>query len=49
MGFVPESPRWLAKIGKEIELQAALQCLRGKNSDIPQEVADIKHYTETFE
>ncbi|XP_050274543.1 sugar transporter ESL1-like isoform X3 [Quercus robur] len=47
--FVPESPRWLAKIGKEIELQAALQCLRGKNSDISQEVADIKHYTETFE
>uniref|UniRef100_A0A7N2L3H0 Major facilitator superfamily (MFS) profile domain-containing protein n=1 Tax=Quercus lobata TaxID=97700 RepID=A0A7N2L3H0_QUELO len=47
--FVPESPRWLAKIGKEIELQAALQRLRGKNSDISQEVADIKHYTETFE
>ncbi|KAK4596069.1 hypothetical protein RGQ29_014232 [Quercus rubra] len=47
--FVPESPRWLAKIGKEIELQASLQCLRGKNSDISQEVADIKHYTETFE
>ncbi|KAM4108464.1 hypothetical protein ACB094_03G047700 [Castanea mollissima] len=47
--FVPESPRWLAKIGKEIELQAALQHLRGKNSDISQEVADIKHYTETFE
>ncbi|KAM4119289.1 hypothetical protein ACJW30_03G048400 [Castanea mollissima] len=47
--FVPESPRWLEKIGKEIELQAALQHLRGKNSDIAQEVADIKHYTETFE
>ncbi|KAL0005800.1 hypothetical protein SO802_013361 [Lithocarpus litseifolius] len=40
--FIPESPRWLAKIGKEIELQAALQRLRGKNSDISQEVADIE-------
>jgi hypothetical protein len=31
-----------AKIGKEPELEAALQRLRGKNADIPQEAADVK-------
>uniref|UniRef100_A0A2N9IR97 Major facilitator superfamily (MFS) profile domain-containing protein n=1 Tax=Fagus sylvatica TaxID=28930 RepID=A0A2N9IR97_FAGSY len=39
--FVPESPRWLATIGKEKELEAALQRLRGTNVDISQEAADI--------
>lgn len=47
--FVPESPRWLAKIGKEPELEAALQHLRGKNADISQEAADIRDFTETFQ
>ncbi|GMY21373.1 sugar transporter ERD6-like 5 isoform X1 [Fagus crenata] len=47
--FVPESPRCLAKIGKEEELVAALQRLRGKDADISQEAADIKEYTETFQ
>ncbi|KAJ0079398.1 hypothetical protein Patl1_22749 [Pistacia atlantica] len=32
--FIPESPRWLAKIGKAKECEAALQRLRGANSDI---------------
>jgi hypothetical protein len=31
-----------AKMGKEPELEAALQRLRGKNADISQEAADIK-------
>jgi hypothetical protein len=31
-----------AKIGKEPELKAALQRLRGKNADISQEAADIR-------
>lgn len=31
-----------AKIGKEPELEAALQHLRGKNADISQEAADIR-------
>lgn len=31
-----------AKIGKEKELEAALQHLRGKNADISQEAADIR-------
>ncbi|GMY21360.1 sugar transporter ERD6-like 5 isoform X2 [Fagus crenata] len=47
--FVPESPRWLAKIGKEEELVAALQRLRGKDADISQEAAEIIEYTETFQ
>ncbi|XP_075656746.1 sugar transporter ERD6-like 5 isoform X2 [Castanea sativa] len=47
--FIPESPRWLAKIGKEKELETVLQRLRGKNVDISQEAAYIIDYTETFQ
>nr|XP_023872458.1 sugar transporter ERD6-like 5 isoform X1 [Quercus suber] len=47
--FIPESPRWLAKIGKEKELETVLQRLRGKNVDVSQEAAYIIDYTETFQ
>ncbi|KAK1576027.1 hypothetical protein Q3G72_010254 [Acer saccharum] len=47
--FIPESPRWLAKIGREKELEITLQRLRSKNVDISKEAADIRDYTETFE
>ncbi|GMN25134.1 hypothetical protein TIFTF001_000828 [Ficus carica] len=47
--FIPESPRWLAKIGKRRELHAALQRLRGKNADISREASEIIDYTETFQ
>ncbi|XP_039017037.1 sugar transporter ERD6-like 7 [Hibiscus syriacus] len=47
--FIPESPRWLAKIGHEKEFEAALQNLRGKDSDILMEAAEILDYIETLE
>ncbi|KAL3516160.1 hypothetical protein ACH5RR_023062 [Cinchona calisaya] len=47
--FIPESPRWLAKIGKEKAVDAALWRLRGKGADISSEAAEIKEYTETLQ
>ncbi|MBD4020392.1 MFS transporter, partial [Xanthomonas citri pv. citri] len=35
--FVPESPRWLAKIGRKKEFDAALRKLRGKDADVSEE------------
>ncbi|XVF42033.1 hypothetical protein PTKIN_Ptkin01aG0327900 [Pterospermum kingtungense] len=47
--FVPESPRWLAKNGRENEFKASLQCLRGVNADISQEAAEIHDYTKNLQ
>ncbi|XP_056163146.1 sugar transporter ERD6-like 5 isoform X4 [Syzygium oleosum] len=47
--LIPESPRWLVKVGQEKEFEVTLQRLRGKSVDISQEAADIRDYTETFE
>ncbi|XP_024027533.1 sugar transporter ERD6-like 16 [Morus notabilis] len=47
--FVPESPRWLAKVGQEKEFQVALQRLRGKDADITEEAAEIQEYIETLQ
>ncbi|XP_058216473.1 sugar transporter ERD6-like 5 isoform X2 [Rhododendron vialii] len=44
--FIPESPRWLVKIGKEKDLDATLRRLRGKDADVSQEAADIRDYIE---
>ncbi|GMN25150.1 hypothetical protein TIFTF001_000832 [Ficus carica] len=44
--FIPESPRWLMKIGQAEASENALRRLRGEKADISQETADIKDYTE---
>ncbi|KAJ7953009.1 Sugar transporter ERD6-like 6 [Quillaja saponaria] len=40
--FIPESPRWLAKMGMTEEFETSLQVLRGFDTDISVEVHDIK-------
>ncbi|KAK4754085.1 hypothetical protein SAY87_002189 [Trapa incisa] len=40
--FIPESPRWLAKMGMTEEFESSLQVLRGFDTDISSEVNDIK-------
>ncbi|TMW85791.1 hypothetical protein EJD97_022488 [Solanum chilense] len=47
--IIPESPRWLAKIGHQKEFELALRKLRGKDADISEEAAEIKDYIETLE
>lgn len=47
--FIPESPRWLAKVGKEKEYEASLHRLRGVNADISEEAMEIKDYIELLE
>ncbi|KAK1318351.1 Sugar transporter ERD6-like 16 [Acorus calamus] len=46
--FVPESPRWLAKMGKHKEFDVALRSLRGKGADISEEAEEIQEYIETL-
>ncbi|KAM7511807.1 hypothetical protein LguiB_010682 [Lonicera macranthoides] len=46
---IPESPRWLAKIGRWKDCESALQRLRGMNADISAEAVEIRDYTETLQ
>ncbi|CAH8300302.1 unnamed protein product [Eruca vesicaria subsp. sativa] len=46
---IPESPRWLAKMGRDTEFEVALRKLRGKKADISEEAAEIQDYIETLE
>ncbi|KAF7151745.1 hypothetical protein RHSIM_Rhsim02G0015500 [Rhododendron simsii] len=47
--FVPESPRWLATVGKKKEFEAALRKLRGKDADISRDAAEIQAYIEDLQ
>lgn len=44
--FIPESPRWLAKIGNE-SFEDSLQVLRGSHADVSLEAVEIKSVMET--
>ncbi|KAM7272985.1 hypothetical protein ACFE04_027649 [Oxalis oulophora] len=44
--FIPESPRWLAKMGSE-DFETSLQVLRGFDTDITIEVNEIKRSVAT--
>ncbi|PIN08555.1 putative transporter (major facilitator superfamily) [Handroanthus impetiginosus] len=47
--LIPESPRWLAKMGKWDGSRASLVRLRGKNANIFEEAAEISDYTRMLE
>lgn len=49
LSFIPESPRWLAKVGRWERSEYALQHLRGKNADVSQEATEIRDYTEALQ
>uniref|UniRef100_A0A0D6QVP7 Major facilitator superfamily (MFS) profile domain-containing protein n=1 Tax=Araucaria cunninghamii TaxID=56994 RepID=A0A0D6QVP7_ARACU len=44
--IIPEAPRWLAKIGKDVDFEASLQTLRGFDSDISLEAIEIRSAME---
>ncbi|ONK62899.1 uncharacterized protein A4U43_C07F9280 [Asparagus officinalis] len=47
--LIPESPRWLARMGNQKEYEVALQKLRGENADVSREAAEIEEYIETLQ
>ncbi|CAH9061811.1 unnamed protein product [Cuscuta epithymum] len=47
--FIPESPRWLAKVGREKDFDAALQKLRGADADVTKEAAEIQAYVKSLQ
>nr|XP_043608011.1 sugar transporter ERD6-like 5 isoform X2 [Erigeron canadensis] len=46
--FIPESPRWLAKIGQWEGCESALQRLRGENANTSKESVEIRDYTKSL-
>ncbi|XP_010554959.1 PREDICTED: sugar transporter ERD6-like 17 [Tarenaya hassleriana] len=49
MFFVPESPRWLAKNGREKEFENSLRFLRGKDADISKEAQEIINWVKALD
>ncbi|KAF5203805.1 Sugar transporter erd6-like [Thalictrum thalictroides] len=47
--LIPESPRWLAKVGRRKDFEVSLRKLRGKSADISSEAEEIQDYIETLE
>ncbi|RID76569.1 hypothetical protein BRARA_B03534 [Brassica rapa] len=47
--FVPESPRWLAKVRADEELEYSLLRLRGRDADISREASEIQVMTKMLE
>ncbi|RWV78440.1 hypothetical protein GW17_00060599 [Ensete ventricosum] len=47
--FIPESPRWLAKVEHQKEFISALQKLRGKDADITHEAAEIQECIQNLQ
>lgn len=47
--LIPESPRWLANVGRKKEFEFSLQKLRGKNADVSAESEEIQDYIETLQ
>ncbi|XP_010546664.1 PREDICTED: sugar transporter ERD6-like 18 isoform X2 [Tarenaya hassleriana] len=47
--YIPESPRWLAKIGTDKELENSLHRLRGRDTDISRESTEIRAMTQILE
>ena len=47
--LIPESPRWLAKVGRERDFEVALQALRGKECDVSWEATEIKECIKELE
>ncbi|KMZ56891.1 Sugar transporter ERD6-like 16 [Zostera marina] len=45
--FIPDSPRWLAKVGNTDMCKSSLQRLRGRDADISNELAEIQEYIQT--
>ncbi|CAH2055049.1 unnamed protein product [Thlaspi arvense] len=47
--FIPESPRWLAKIGSGKQVENSLHRLRGRDADVSGESAEIQAMTKMLE